>query len=180
MEVKSKICFKCGEVKDITEFYKHEQMLDGYLNKCKICTKSDSSKNRELKILDPNFVLKERDRTRNRNRRLNYTTKYKKVGAESSALSKKYREKHPEKYKATNAAQRLSRKSGCHNHHWSYNEEHWRDVISIDRKLHQKAHRFLVYDKDFKMYRRSDTLELLDTKEKHAVWINHCIENEVD
>ncbi len=45
-----KTCFKCGQEKPITEFYKHPNMGDGYLGKCKKCTRNDVQNNRNAKV----------------------------------------------------------------------------------------------------------------------------------
>ena len=45
-----KKCFKCGEEKPLTAFYKHKNTTDGHLGKCKECTKKDVRQNRKEKI----------------------------------------------------------------------------------------------------------------------------------
>jgi hypothetical protein len=45
-----KQCKKCLRVKDIEEFYRHPQMGDGRLNKCKDCTRADVTENREKNV----------------------------------------------------------------------------------------------------------------------------------
>lgn len=58
MDVKK--CFKCGEVKPLTEFYAHPGTADGFLNKCKACTRKDT---RNHELTSPASVLKSRIKT---------------------------------------------------------------------------------------------------------------------
>lgn len=79
-----KVCFKCGAEKPLTEYYKHNKMADGHLNKCKCCTKSDVRKHRA-----ENDSVREYDRQRGSRQPENHT--------------KEYRAKYPNKYKAHTA-----------------------------------------------------------------------------
>lgn len=44
-----KTCFKCHQSLPLGEFYKHPQMADGHLGKCKDCTKLDMRNDRVTK-----------------------------------------------------------------------------------------------------------------------------------
>ena len=171
----NKICFKCGQSKPLDDFYKHAQMGDGHLNKCKECNKKDVKDNYEKNILDPAFIKKERKRGRNKYHRL-----YEGTGKGNAKVNSDYFKRYPEKKIAHMRAQRMELPTGFEKHHFSYQPEHWFEVIFLTKQHHMKAHRFLFYDQERMMYRRYDTNELLDTKEKHKAFIDHCILNEED
>lgn len=80
--MKKKECFKCGKTKPLVDFYKHKDMADGHLNKCKDCGKSDVRSNRQKN------VEYYRDYDRNRGSR------------QGKEYLSSYRERYPNKYKA--------------------------------------------------------------------------------
>ena len=169
-----KNCIICKAIKPLDEFYKHKKMTDGHLNKCKECTKSQS-KERENKLrLNPDWVEKEKERAREKYYRLNYREKHKPSPESKKKAMDRYIKKYPEKYKAKNYTQHIICKKGNNLHHWSYNKEHYKDVIELSVKSHNKIHRFMKYDKKTFMYKDLNGI-LLDTKEKHLELINKVI-----
>lgn len=56
----TKQCFKCGAEKELGSFYKHPEMTDGHVNKCKTCNKNDVQKNYRKNI--EHYVEYERKR----------------------------------------------------------------------------------------------------------------------
>jgi hypothetical protein len=161
-----KKCFKCGIIKPLNEYYIHIKMADGRLNKCKDCTKLDVKKTLENNLKDPKWVQKEKYRNREKYHRLNYKDKHKQESEYQKKRLKVYYDKYPEKKMAKNKTSHIKSVKG-HLHHWSYNEDHLKDVIDLSVKDHYKAHRFIIYDQERMMYRNLNGV-LLDTKEKHG------------
>ena len=130
-----KECFKCNLVKPLAEFYKHKQIADGHLNKCKECTKKDVHLHREDNLERVRAYDRNRPNKAERSRKQGEYHKFGK-GLEVKKISElNYRKSHPLRYKANNAVSnavrdgRLFRPNFCsqcrcqckpHGHHDDY------------------------------------------------------------
>jgi hypothetical protein len=156
-----KVCRGCGELKELKEYYAHKQMSDGHLNKCKCCVKSRVSTHRSDNI----GKVQEYDRNRPNHRervedaKQRYKDKRKQGDAEflekDRLRCKTDQLKHPLKYLARNKLSHSIRDGNIikpeecmhcgsseqlQGHHWSYEEEHWLDVIWLCTSCHGKEH----------------------------------------
>ena len=154
-EEKTKICFKCGRILPLSEFYKHSRMADGHLNKCKDCTKKDTKQVYYKKSKDESWFEKERERGREQFHRLGYKDKI--------WSNRTWRDFHA----SGNVQRRLKNLGidghGKEAHHWNYNKP--RSIILLSPKAHHRIHKYVKANRDDKYLYTLDG-ECLDTEEK--------------
>ena len=103
---------------------------------------------------DLDWVIKERDRSRNKYYRLGYKGKYKPTKDKKRETIKRYKEKYPEKAKAHSLSSNLKPcKKGNHLHHWSYKLEDAKDVLELNINQHNLLHRNITYNQISKRYK---------------------------
>lgn len=145
--MEKKECFKCLRTLPMIDFYGHPNMKDGHLGKCKKCTRKDSDdRRRRLETSDPEWAEKEKARHRKKARDTVH--------------------RYPEKLSAHQAASSIKKVPGQHRHHWSYLEEHRKDIIMLHAYDHLLIHRNMVYDQERMQYRALSGI-LLDSRESH-------------
>lgn len=147
-----KQCFKCQEVKPLSDFYSHPQMADGHLNKCIACVKSYIAERLKEKMKDPEWAEKEMERHRIKQQRRREQGKDRKLTPEKKReVARRHAEKYPEKHKARLMVQRAVRSGKlkklpceiCHSpdsegHHDDYSKP--LDVIWLCPKHHAERH----------------------------------------
>jgi Rad3-related DNA helicase len=158
----TKICFKCNSEKPLSAFYKHPKMADGHVNKCKECNKKDVHDNYDKNILNPEYIEKERERSRDKYSRLDYKNKY-------SYYNEKFKFRKSAKFKNTHRDFKLKENEEAH--HWNYNEGYEKDIFILSKSKHKRVHQIIFLDIELLLY-RDKKCNLLDTKEKHQKIIN--------
>lgn len=134
----NKTCRGCCTTKPITDFYLHPQMKDGHLNFCKACRKTQERLHRRT---NPEVQARERARAKRPERK-----------QRARLVTIKWRQEHPEAYRAQNAVnnavrdQRL-KKEPCamcgaakhvHGHHKDYSKP--LEVTWLCAKCHHRIH----------------------------------------
>jgi hypothetical protein len=154
-----KKCIRCGNDKELNDFYVHPKMRDGHLNKCKECCKKVADiREKILRKNSEEWCEKERLRSIERYHRLNYR--------EIQFEQKKLKTYITGKYK--NLSRDLKLPPDKNPHHWNY--ALIEDIIILNKKFHRFLHRYLILNEDTLIFTTKDG-KILDSKEKHLEFI---------
>ena len=162
--MKVKKCITCNIEKGVFEYYKHKQMADGHLSKCKECCKSQANKRYSILYQNEEFVENERKRGREKYKRLGYYLKHKESIENKPWINTSI-------YKGLH--KKMKCEKGYELHHWNYNDKYLEDVIVLPISVHRKIHKKLILNLDKKIFQYNN--EYLDTIDKHKLAIEKII-----
>lgn len=157
-----KQCGKCGEIKNIEEFYKRKRNKDGFYSDCKICIKKIQKKYYED----------------NKDKRIEYQLKYnednkeklkeykKEWGNERKEELKEYKKKYNEKNKEKNKE-----------HKKKYYEENKEYIIEHTKKYYEENKEHLLNCS--KQYYNKNRDAILERINKHYYETIECAKNQV-
>lgn len=166
----TKICIICGEEKEISEYYKHQKMADGHLNKCKQCTKDGVKKRYYQLSNNPEWVESERSRHKEKYHRLGYKEKQLKLDANRpwtrDSTYKSLKKKIKTAVRLGNIPG-LNSVQGLELHHWNYNK--LESFFLLTPSQHKQLHAQLTFDEVSLTYKHKD--RDLSSPEEHAIAI---------
>lgn len=140
MDAGTKTCFKCEKQKPLPEFYKHGQMKDGRLNKCKDCTRADVKQHRRSDEYREKVL--EYDRLRGSRQTPEYIAEHRRRNPESyvarNAVNNALRDGRLEK---PSKCQNCGSESSLHGHHYDYSK--LLSVVWLCVACHRQHHAML-------------------------------------
>lgn len=135
IEEATKRCSKCHDVKPLDDFHKNKAHSDGRANYCKECTKKNCKKQ----------YHSGKPRYSNDTSRVRHNTE-----------TAQYKKNNPIKARAQDTVKRAVQsgklpkvqtlqcthcgRMATSYHHWSYEREHWLDVVPLCHSCHMKIH----------------------------------------
>lgn len=162
--METKKCFKCGIIKPLSDFYRHSQMADGHLNKCKECTKMEAKDRYNTLSLDERWMQKERERSREKFKRLGYNGAFRQIRSVCPLEANISRRLRVRGYDT----------KGKEAHHWNYNFPY--SIFLLTRKAHRCIHRYIEVGYSDKYCYTLDGVKI-DTEEKAVSIFSSILRN---
>lgn len=156
-----KECFICHEIKPLDDFYKEPRMKDGHFNKCKECDKQ-RMKQRYYNMCfnDPSFIESERERSREKHKRLGYSEKQKTI---RNVKPYKKDQVYVNIHKILSERGLIERHQNAH--HWNYSKIN--DVFILSTSDHRFVHTKIRLDESLLLFRDKDNGAVIYNVEDH-------------